>query len=952
MGFKTRAAHRRDYQRVESNDTRLAAGKALVRVAVAAAVTVPSDWSITDFGRRLEAITSRVADDTERLAAASAHAAAAADHWLETTRGALVEATELRGDGLDAAMAAAAEWVDDPVGENPVGRWAAATSVAVQGALADERGAAASAAERLSDVLRELAVQISELEEGRVVRPPVPYTRPAARDRPGAPLWECVDPVEGLDAGSAAGLEAALEAAGLLDAWVRPDGSLENPVGDTLLVPAVVEDAPTLLEALVPTPPPGAGLEVGAVEAVLGSIALAGGSANGAVRVDTDGTFALGPLIGSWSKPSAQYLGATAREQARRRRLDDLREERGRLDRERAGLLATVQRLTDRLARLAAEVRGLPADTAVRASVARVADVAARRSALLEDELAAREIADGSAAAAAAAAAAVAEAAGTYDLDPANLAQVMAAIREARAVLQRAIRESRAVTESRQRGAERAAELIEVESDRRARQDALAVARAAATRASATFAALDATVGVEIRRLEQQLVEVDAALVAAKRHLELDRGERETAVVALAVAEDRLLEARAAAEEAGARREDSTGAFRDFAGTGLIPLAAPGLEVPDATAEWLPDPTVRLARRIAEQLADVDTDDATWDRAVARLLGAFETVQLTLSAQGRQALREVRHGVAVVTIQHGAEFVAPDVLALELEEELADRERLLTEQERAILQTHLIDEVGAELQARVQAATLQVARMNQELDRRPTRSGLKLRIVWQPDDGDLERARRDLLRRAAAAWSVADREAIGAFLTDRIEQSRRDDETGTWHERLGRAFDYRAWNRFSVQIHQNGSWRPASGPASGGERVLAASVPLFAAASSHYSSAGNPNAPRLILLDEAFAGVDDRSRASYLGLLAEFDLDVMMTSEREWATYPEVPGIAIAQLFRLPDAKAVHVDHWEWDGAERRQVEDPGATAVDARADPPERSGSDPIAFDFDDAVS
>lgn len=55
MGFKTRAAHRRDYQRVESNDTRLAAGKALVRVAVAAAVTVPSDWSITDFGRRLEA---------------------------------------------------------------------------------------------------------------------------------------------------------------------------------------------------------------------------------------------------------------------------------------------------------------------------------------------------------------------------------------------------------------------------------------------------------------------------------------------------------------------------------------------------------------------------------------------------------------------------------------------------------------------------------------------------------------------------------------------------------------------------------------------------------------------------------------------------------------------------------------------------------------------------------
>jgi hypothetical protein len=36
----------------------------------------------------------------------------------------------------------------------------------------------------------------------------------------------------------------------------------------------------------------------------------------------------------------------------------------------------------------------------------------------------------------------------------------------------------------------------------------------------------------------------------------------------------------------------------------------------------------------------------------------------------------------------------------------------------------------------------------------------------------------------------------------------------------------------------------AAGPASGGERALVASVPLFAAASAYYKSAGNPNAPR------------------------------------------------------------------------------------------------------------
>lgn len=54
-GFKVRAAHRRDAARVEGQDVRLADGNALVRVAIAAAVTVPNNWSITDYGRRLEA---------------------------------------------------------------------------------------------------------------------------------------------------------------------------------------------------------------------------------------------------------------------------------------------------------------------------------------------------------------------------------------------------------------------------------------------------------------------------------------------------------------------------------------------------------------------------------------------------------------------------------------------------------------------------------------------------------------------------------------------------------------------------------------------------------------------------------------------------------------------------------------------------------------------------------
>jgi hypothetical protein len=263
-------------------------------------------------------------------------------------------------------------------------------------------------------------------------------------------------------------------------------------------------------------------------------------------------------------------------------------------------------------------------------------------------------------------------------------------------------------------------------------------------------------------------------------------------------------------------------------------------------------------------------------------------------------------------------------LARALEVEVAERGRLLDERERVILENHLVNEVASTLQELISEAEAQVALMNSELAERPTSTGMKLRLLWRPrEDGPagLAEARERLLRQTADAWSPEDRAAVGGFLQARIAEVRSRNAAGTWLEHLSEALDYRSWNRFVIQRHQNGQWRSATGPASGGERVLAASVPLFAAASAHYASAGNPHAPRLVTLDEAFAGVDDNARAKYLGLLASFDLDVVMTSEREWGCYPEVPGLAIAQLSRTDDVAAVLVTNWEWDGTRRSKVD-------------------------------
>ena len=132
---------------------------------------------------------------------------------------AALESWGLTGEGVNLAAA----FIDD----------AARVAGADLGQLAGELGS-----QRTRDATRagELAEEISRLRAGGHDAPPVPHTRaPAIRDgRPGAPLWRVTDFAPGLADDERAGLEAALEAAGILDAWVTPDGNLVD--GDVIVV--------------------------------------------------------------------------------------------------------------------------------------------------------------------------------------------------------------------------------------------------------------------------------------------------------------------------------------------------------------------------------------------------------------------------------------------------------------------------------------------------------------------------------------------------------------------------------------------------------------------------------------------------------------------------------------------------------------------------------------------
>lgn len=893
--------------------------------------------ALGDLDAQADALAARRAEAEEEFTDHGARLVTAYRRQLEG-------ATELRLSDPATTLAALELWVETLDGADPAATAARAAAEVASAELVREDTRLAAEEERLGSLLAELAAEITRLERGEDDTPPVPHTRrPQLRHgRVGAPLWRLVDFTDDVTDASRAGIEAALEASGLLDAWVTPTGeALAAGTDDVVLVagePARRNLGAVLRAAVDPGDPGAAAVPEATIARLLATIGLAG---SGEAWVDASGRFRLGPLEGSWRKESATYIGRGAREAARRARLASLRAAHEETTAERDGVAAARTRLAERGRRLAEELQRLPDHGPLLQAHNAVAALVREQQRLAGRHEAARTAVTAAVAAEEGARAALVEGAGDADLpaDRGGLAEVAEALGHYRVAIATLASVAETVDEAAVRAGETATDFEHATgtlTDRAERAGELAQKAAAA---AAYHGQLCDTVGAAVAELQQQLDEVERTLratIAAGR-------QAANAVTSAAgdrgVAMGRQQELAEQLEEAATRRAEAAEAFRRFAGTGLLTVALPELELPDPDTPWAPHPTVRLARRVNDELAQVADGDEAWERAQQRVNVELKNLHDTLSRHGNRATAELREDGMVVQVQFQGRPAAVPELVQALVADVTDRERLLDEREREILENHLVNEVASTVQELITAAEAQVAAMNAELESRPTSTGMRLRLRWRPrEDGPagLAAARERLLRQTSDAWSEEDRAAVGSFLQQQIGQVRADNPAGNWLEHLTEALDYRGWNRFTIERHQNGQWRSATGPASGGERVLAASAPLFAAASAHYASAGNPHAPRLVTLDEAFAGVDDNARAKYFGLLAAFDLDVVMTSEREWGCYPQVPGLAISQLSRVDDVAAVLVTNWEWDGSTRSAADRPVNRLAAPAAAPPE----------------
>ena len=247
--------------------------------------------------------------------------------------------------------------------------------------------------------------------------------------------------------------------------------------------------------------------------------------------------------------------------------------------------------------------------------------------------------------------------------------------------------------------------------------------------------------------------------------------------------------------------------------------------------------------------------------------------------------------------------------ARKIAEDVENQGILLEQRERTVLEDSLLTALAQQIHSRVLAAKDLVDQMDADTRSKPMSSGMAVGIRWVRSDKltDQQAQVSRLLDRDAASLGPEGLAELRGLLRAMIHDHRAANRRDTYREVLASVLDYRSWHAFELRLLQPGRpperlTRKKHSEMSGGEKSAAIHLPLFAAANALYSSA-KPSCPRLIALDEAFAGIDDTFKPELLGLTVKFDLDLFMTGHDLWVTYPTVPAVA---HYDMQHDKAAH----------------------------------------------
>ncbi|MBC7765041.1 MAG: TIGR02680 family protein [Hyphomonadaceae bacterium] len=263
-----------------------------------------------------------------------------------------------------------------------------------------------------------------------------------------------------------------------------------------------------------------------------------------------------------------------------------------------------------------------------------------------------------------------------------------------------------------------------------------------------------------------------------------------------------------------------------------------------------------------------------------------------------------------------------------LVDEIEEKEGLLKESDRQIFEEILADTVGKKIRGRITSSQEWVKNMNRLMESMNTSSGLSFSLQWRSRTAEVEgqldtKVLVDILRSDSQLLSEEQMSSLSIHFRSKIQETFKANEEAfgvqhSYHTIMKEALDYRKWFEFQLSYLKTGEIKKeltdnAFFRFSGGEKAMAMYVPLFASVYARYEGA-RKDCPRIISLDEAFAGVDETNIRDMFRLVEDLKLNYIINSQVLWGDYDTIPSLSICELLRPNNADFVSVMRYNWNG--------------------------------------
>ena len=272
-----------------------------------------------------------------------------------------------------------------------------------------------------------------------------------------------------------------------------------------------------------------------------------------------------------------------------------------------------------------------------------------------------------------------------------------------------------------------------------------------------------------------------------------------------------------------------------------------------------------------------------------------------------------------------------------LKDAIDENNQLISEQDRHLFEEILLKTVGSKIRDRINSSKAWVKEINEIMKEMQKNSSLSFGLEWRSKNAESmeELETKELVKIFKMDPETVQDEDSNRLISHFRSKLRKEIEfnnaSDAYSSVIFDVLDYRNWFEFKMTYQRSGENKreltnKVFSVFSGGEKAKTMYIPLFAAVSAKLKSA-NSNAPRMIVLDEAFAGVDDVNIREMFGILSSLNLDYILTSQALWGDYDTVKDLAISELIRPNNAQAVCVRRYRWNGkykeiVEKKELED------------------------------